>query len=227
MTDYYVLHSGGLDSTTALALASTQEDVRDLYSVNIDYGQRHVRELDSAATTASNLGARRITIDLRAWAGHLSGALTDGETPVPSGEYDEETMSDTVVPGRNAVFITAAGAVAKSRSGDHPAVVVVATHGGDHHLYADCRPEFIAAQDRALRLGTEVGLWAPFAEVSKTGIVKEANRIGAPLADTWSCYEGGQLHCGVCGTCRERRDAFIGAGVPDPTEYAGGGREYV
>lgn len=220
MTDYYVLHSGGLDSTSALALVAERDDRRHLYSVNVDYGQRHRRELDAAAATAAALGAKQITLDLRAWAGHLAGALTDGTTPVPAGDYDEETMSDTVVPGRNPVFITAAGAVARSRSGHHPAVVVVATHGGDHHLYADCRPEFIDAQARALELGTEVGLLAPFVMMTKAEIVADAAWRGAPLADTWSCYEGGDVHCGECGTCRERREAFTLAGVDDPTEYA-------
>lgn len=220
MTDYYVLHSGGLDSTSALALVAERDDRRHLYSVNVDYGQRHRRELDAAAATAAALGAEQILLDLRAWAGHLTGALTDGTTPVPAGDYTAATMSDTVVPGRNPVFITAAGAVARSRSGYHPAVVVVATHGGDHTLYADCRPEYIDAQARALELGTEVGLLAPFAYKTKAEIVADAAWRGAPLAETWSCYEGGAVHCGECATCRERREAFARAGVDDPTEYA-------
>lgn len=227
MTDYYVLHSGGLDSTSALALVAERDDRRHLYSVNVDYGQRLRRELDSAAVTAAAFGAEQIPLDLRDWAGYLDGALTDGTTPVPVGEYEDENMSATVVPGRNPVFITAAGAIARSRSGDHPAVVVVAVHGGDHHLYADCRPEFIDAQARALELGTEVGLFAPFVRMTKAEIIADASRRGAPLADTWSCYEGGAVHCGECASCRERRKSFALAGVDDPTEYAGGGREHV
>jgi len=220
MTDYYVLHSGGLDSTTALTIASKQPDARSVYSIGIDYGQRHIKELDAAKRTARMLKAKRLTLDLTGYGASVASALTDPSIAVPAGEYDAETMSATVVPGRNAVMLSAVAGMASSISGEHPATILIGVHGGDHHLYADCRPEFIQAQARALDIACGVRIWAPFQSMAKADIVRTGLAIGAPLAETWSCYEGGEKHCGRCGTCLERKEAFFFIGQPDPTEYA-------
>ena len=219
MTDYYVLHSGGLDSTVALALAKAQRDTRNVYSVGIDYGQRHIRELDAAHAVAKELNTPRVTIDLTGYGQSVKSALTDPTIAVPDEDYNADNMADTVVPGRNAVMLATVAGFAASNSGGHPATVVIATHGGDHHIYPDCRPEFISAQDRALQLATGVNVWAPFATNTKSDIVRTGAELNAPLVLTWSCYNGGEMHCGTCATCRERKQAFKEAGIADSTTY--------
>ena len=219
MTDYYVLHSGGLDSTVALTLAKTQRDARNVYSVGIDYGQRHITELDAAQAIAKTLNTPRVTIDFTGYGRSVKSALTDTSIAVPNEDYNAENMADTVVPGRNAVMLAAVAGFATSNSRDHPATIVIAVHGGDHHIYPDCRPEFITAQDRALQLATGANIWAPFSTKTKAEITEIGDILSAPLALTWSCYNGGQIHCGTCATCRERKQAFQAAGVSDPTEY--------
>lgn len=219
-TDYYVLHSGGLDSTTALTLAAQRPNARGVYSIGVNYGQRHRRELDAAEETAAIIGARRLTLDLTGYGASVTSALTDPAIDVPEGDYDADNMAATVVPGRNAVMLAAVSGMAASISGDHPATIVIGVHGGDHHIYADCRPDFISAQAHALNLACGVDVWAPFLDRTKAQITALGSAIGAPLSHTWSCYQGGEKHCGRCGTCRERRESFIIAGVPDPTEYA-------
>ena len=219
MTDYYVLHSGGLDSTTALTLATQAADRRNVYSVAVNYGQRHIKELEAARTTAARLNATRIPLDLTGYGASVKSALTDHTIDVPDGEYEPDGMAKTVVPGRNAVLLAAAAGLAASTSGEHPAVVVTGVHAGDHHVYPDCRPEFIQAQAHALNLATGAQVQAPFVNMSKGEIVKTGHRINAPLAETWSCYNGRDLHCGTCGTCQERKAAFHYAQVTDPTTY--------
>lgn len=219
MTDYYVLHSGGLDSTTALALAAGKNDLRNLYSVGVDYGQRHKKELQAAQVTAAALGARRLTLDLTGYGDSVESALTDPNIAVPEGDYDSDNMAVTVVPGRNAVFLAAIAGIAQSVSKGHPAVIVIGVHGGDHHLYPDCRPEFIEYQSKALQSAYGVTVEAPFLNVDKAEIIRRGVKVGAPLVDTWSCYNDGAFQCGRCGTCRERIESFKQAGVTDQTIY--------
>ena len=219
MTDYYVLHSGGLDSTVALQMAVGLNDARNIYSIGVDYGQRHITELIAAQRITDALNIPRMMIDLTGYGQSVKSALTDPNIAVPSEDYNADNMADTVVPGRNAVMLAAIAGFAASNSGDHPATVVIAVHGGDHHIYPDCRPEFITAQDHALKLATGAGVWAPFVNMTKADITAVGAESGAPLHLTWSCYNGGETHCGVCATCRERKAAFEHAGVEDPTEY--------
>lgn len=216
MTDL-VLLSGGLDSTTAVAMSADANRLGG--AIAVDYGQRHRRELDAAAAVAKHYGVPLTTLDLRAWGRLLTGsALTDPTVAVPHGHYAAANMATTVVPNRNATFLMAAVGVAQANGHD---VVVTAVHAGDHAVYADCRPAFIAAADRAARLSTDsaVGISAPFAYLSKTEIAAIAATVDAPLQLTWSCYEGGDAHCGRCGTCVERIEAFRDAGLVDPTRY--------
>ena len=213
--------SGGMDSVTlAYKLAN---DGDDLTLISFDYGQRHRKELAFAATCAERLGATHEIADLTSINRLLAGSsLTSDEIKVPDGHYAEESMKITVVPNRNAIMISIAAGPAVSRDADR---VAVGVHGGDHFIYPDCRPGFAEAMDKAVSLGNEgfapdhFGLITPFIEVSKTEIARIGDELGVPWVETWSCYKGGEVHCGTCGTCVERREAFHDAGVSDPTEY--------
>lgn len=209
-----VLLSGGLDSTVALTLAT-----EPILALSVDYGQRHAREVDAARTIAGWHGAPHAVLDLTGWGRLLTGsALTDPHVPVPGQEYDEASMALTVVPNRNATFLMAAVGVAMSVGADR---VVTAIHSGDHHLYADTTPEFLDAARHTAEVasGGRVTIDAPFVGMTKADIVTIGDQAGAPVWLSWSCYQGGKHHCGACGTCRERREAFILAGVSDPTIY--------
>ena len=214
---FIVLLSGGMDSTTALAWAATQGDVVEC--VSVDYGQRHRRELASAEQVAAHYGVPLRVLDLSSFAAALGGnALTDASVDVPEGHYADESMRATVVPNRNATFLMAAAGVAAAAGAD---AVVTAVHAGDHPVYPDCRPEFITAADEAARLGTggAVRVLAPFVNDSKTDVARIGADLDAPLHLSWSCYNGRDRHCGRCGTCVERAEAFRDAGLTDPTEY--------
>ena len=162
-------------------------------------------------------------MDIRALAQFLSSSsLIDGAADaIPDGHYAQETMKSTIVPNRNAIMLTIAFGIA---SGMQAEAVGIAVHSGDHFIYPDCRPAFVdafrAMQEKALEGMGEVALLAPFVQISKAGIVAEGARLGVPFAETWSCYKGGEVHCGRCGTCVERAEAFHLAGIPDPTRYA-------
>lgn len=214
-----VICSGGLDSVSlAYNIAAEQELVALL---SFDYGQRHRKELEFAARAAGRLNVPHEIIDIRAIGQHLTGSALTDEIDVPEGHYAEETMKATVVPNRNAIMLAIAFGVAAARKAD---AVATAVHGGDHFIYPDCRPGFIDAfqtmQTHALDGYANVTLSAPYVNISKADIVTDGARNGAPFAETWSCYKGGERHCGRCGTCVERREAFHLAGVEDPTDYA-------
>jgi 7-cyano-7-deazaguanine synthase len=210
-----VLLSGGLDSTTLLA---ARKDMVGL-ALSVDYGQRHARELVAARQIAGHYGIEHEVLDLSGWGALLTGsALTDRSVTVPHGHYADESMRATIVPNRNATFLMAAVGVAQARGLSR---VCTAVHAGDHPIYPDCRPDFIIAADSCafLATGGAVEVRGPFLGITKTGIAELAGRLGVPVGLTWSCYEGGDVHCGQCGTCRERQEALTDAGVPDPTEY--------
>ncbi len=160
--------------------------------------------------------------DLRGLQPLLAGSsLTSADVQVPLGHYAEESMKATVVPNRNMIMLAIAAGWAISTKADG---VAYAAHGGDHAIYPDCRPEFADAVDAALRLADwhEMRLLRPFVSLTKAQLVAKGIELGVPFADTWSCYQGGDQHCGECGTCIERREAFHLAGVPDPTSYRAG-----
>lgn len=213
-----VVCSGGLDSVTLAEKVAAEQQLIGL--ISFDYGQRHKKELDFAARAAARLGVPHDVIDISGIGRHLTGSALTGDLDVPDGHYAEETMKVTVVPNRNAIMLTIAFGLAAARQAE---AVAVAVHGGDHFIYPDCRPGFIDSfqvmQDHALEGYADVVLHAPFVQVSKADIVREGARLRAPFADTWSCYKGGERHCGRCGTCVERREAFFLAGVEDPTSY--------
>jgi len=213
-----VICSGGLDSVSLAHKVAAEAGLSGL--ISFDYGQRHRKELDCAAACAARLGVRHDTIDIRPVGAVLSGSALTDAVSVPDGHYAEETMRITVVPNRNAIMLAIAFGAAAARGAD---AVATAVHGGDHFIYPDCRPGFVAAFDamqaHALDGYANVRLLAPFVNVPKCAIVTEGARHGTPFAETWSCYKGGARHCGRCGTCVERREAFHLAGVADPTEY--------
>ncbi len=211
-------YSGGLDSTVLLYHLIAEGGVVSALSVN--YGQRHQRELDSARAIARRLGLPHKTIDLSSLGNLLEGcSLTNPDLPIPQGHYAEPSMKATVVPNRNMLFLALAASWAISLGAD---TVSYAAHSGDHAIYPDCRESFAQALDNAIRLADwrEIRLNRPFVHLDKRAIVERGATLGVPFARTWSCYEGGPFHCGRCGTCIERREAFHRAGVEDPTLYA-------
>jgi 7-cyano-7-deazaguanine synthase len=214
--------SGGLDS--AVLAHHLRNHGWDLRLLSFDYGQRHVTELDHARTLAGTLDARHDVVDLRSAGRLLTGsALTDDGVAVPDGHYTDESMRATVVANRNAVFVQLAVGVAVAEGAR---AVAIGVHAGDHAIYPDCRPEFVDAAEHLALVAHEgfvadgFCVLAPFLRWSKADIVRHGAELGVPFADTWSCYKGGDVHCGTCGTCTERREAFELAGVDDPTKYA-------
>lgn len=217
--------SGGLDSVTLAHVLHAEG--WDLVCLSFDYGQRHVKEVSYAAACAERLGADHQLVDLRSVGALLSGsALTDATVAVPEGHYTDASMAATVVPNRNAVMLSVAVGAAVARGAS---AVATAVHAGDHPIYPDCRPAFIDAVEHEARIGNEgfiadgFRVLAPFLSVGKDEIVRRGAAVDVPFAQTWSCYVGGERHCGRCGTCVERREAFELAGVDDPTAYEAGG----
>lgn len=213
-----VVLSGGMDSSVTAHLLRHQGYSLD--ALWFDYGQRHKRERESAEQIAAGLGIRLDTVDVSGYGRLLQGnALTDG-VAVPEGHYADESMKLTVVPMRNTIFLAMACGVAMSRGIE---MVAIGVHAGDHPIYPDCRPAFINNFQTLLDgvvADNPVSIYAPFLRQTKADIVAVGARLGVPFGDTWSCYKGGALHCGKCGTCAERKEAFALAGVSDPTRYA-------
>jgi len=212
-----VLCSGGMDSVTALYWARWEHDVTAV--LGFDYGSKHNhRELPFAAEHALRLGVRHEIIALDFVRRLFSSDLLMNGGGIPEGHYEAANMKQTVVPFRNAIMLSIACGFAESVGAEG---LVIAAHGGDHAIYPDCREEFMRAMGDTMRLGTYAGiqLLRPFIALNKARIAMEGARLGVDFSRTWSCYKGGEIHCGKCGTCVERREAFALAGLPDPTEY--------
>ncbi|MBW6416704.1 7-cyano-7-deazaguanine synthase QueC [Celeribacter sp. PS-C1] len=213
-----VICSGGLDSVSLAYLLASSGDLSRL--VSFDYGQRHAKEIAFAALAAERLKVPHQIIDMRPIGAALTGSALTDDIDVPDGHYAEETMKITVVPNRNAIMLTIAFGIAAAE-GDE--AVATAVHGGDHFIYPDCRPAFTEAfetmQKAALDGYADIRLTTPFVHQSKADIVTAGAAASTPFTDTWSCYKGGARHCGRCGTCVERREAFHLAGIEDPTKY--------
>lgn len=213
-----IIYSGGLDST--VLLYHLRAEGRELHALSLNYGQRHRCELEAARQLAAGLAVPHQVIDLSALSPLLAGSsLTSPEIPVPEGHYAEENMKTTVVPNRNMIFLAVAAAWAISLKAD---TIAYAAHSGDHAIYPDCREPFAQAMDQAIQLADwhQVRLERPFVSRDKAWIAGRGAELGVPFAQTWSCYQGQALHCGRCGTCIERREAFHLAGIEDPTTYA-------
>jgi 7-cyano-7-deazaguanine synthase len=213
-----VLCSGGMDSVTALYWARREHAV--LAAVSFDYGAKHnPRELPFAAEHAAALGVRHEVVSLRFMDRLFTSDLLSSGGEIPEGHYEAANMKQTVVPFRNPIMLSIATGFAESIGAE---ALVIAAHGGDHAIYPDCREEFMKAMGEAMRLGTYAGiqLLRPFIAINKGQIAAEGAKLGVNFSRTWSCYKGGAIHCGKCGTCVERREAFLQAGISDPTVYA-------
>ncbi len=213
-----VLLSGGMDSVTALYHVAAERPVAA--ALSFDYGAKHnARELPEAAWHAKNLGIRHVVLPLQFMGEHFASALLKGGAPIPKGHYEEDSMRQTVVPFRNGIMLAIAAGFAESCNAG---ALVIAAHAGDHAVYPDCREPFMAAMADAIREGTyeKLEVLRPFITFDKAAIAARGAALKVPFEHTWSCYVGGPIHCGECGTCVERREAFLNARLPDPTLYA-------
>ena len=213
-----VLLSGGVDSVTALYDAAAR--TRVVAAVSFRYGSKHNdREIPCARHHCRRLGIRHHVIRLGFMGELFASDLLLSGGPVPEGRYRRADMSRTVVPFRNGIMLAVAAGLAESVGA---AGLVIAAHRGDHAVYPDCREDFMRAMESAIRRGTYAGvaILRPFIAMTKAQIVRRGHELGVAFGRTWSCYKGGRLHCGRCGTCIERREAFLRAGVEDPTVYA-------
>ena len=207
-----LIYSGGLDSTTLLY---EYRDSIEL-AVTFDYGSKHnAREIACAVENCKRLGVRHMIIPLEFIGKYFRSDLLQGGGEIPEGNYDDENMRSTVVPFRNGIMLAVAAGLAESYELD---TVLLANHAGDHAIYPDCRPEFIDAFDKAAAAGTYNGVHivSPYCDITKRDIALRGREFGVDFALTYSCYKGGEKHCGVCGTCRERLEALAGF---DPTDY--------
>lgn len=215
MKNSAIIVSGGMDSITLLY------DHKDEIALGIsfDYGSNHnAREIPFAKMHCERLGIKHITINLDFMHQYFKSSLLDGAEAIPEGHYADDNMKSTVVPFRNGIMLAIAIGIAESNNLDQ---VFIANHGGDHTIYPDCRPEFINAIDAAATAGTynNVKVIAPYTKITKSDIARFGKRLGIDYAETWSCYKGGEVHCGKCGTCVERKEALAEAGIEDKTIY--------
>lgn len=210
-----IIVSGGMDSITLLY------DHKDEIALGIsfDYGSNHnAREIPFAKMHCERLGIKHITINLDFMHQYFKSSLLDGADAIPEGHYADDNMKSTVVPFRNGIMLSIAIGIAESNNLDQ---VFIANHGGDHTIYPDCRPEFIKAIDSAANAGTynNVKVVAPYTQITKSDIARIGKKLGIDYTETWSCYKGGEIHCGKCGTCVERKEALSEAGIEDRTIY--------
>ncbi len=213
--DSIMVLSGGMDSTTMLHDYAE----RIALAVTFDYGSNHnAREIDCARYNCALLGIELVEVKMDFIGRLFNSSLLSGADAIPEGDYADANMRSTVVPFRNGIMLAAAAGLAESR-GLH--TVMLANHSGDHSISPDCRPGFVDAMSRAISEGTydHISIFAPYTGMTKTEIAARGAQLGIDYAHTYSCYKGGERHCGRCGTCRERREALRDAGLDDPTLY--------
>ena len=212
------IFSGGMDSTVLLHHLRSQG--HRVKAIAFDYGQRHRVELDAARQVADTGRFDFEVIDISSIAPAIAGQSSqlNPDVEVPEGHYAADNMKATVVPNRNMIFLSIAigHAVALEFDG-----VAYGAHAGDHTIYPDCRGEFVDAMRHAAKLcdWREIELMTPFVDQTKGDIARLGGELGVRFELTWSCYKGGDRHCGRCGTCVERQEAFADAGLVDPTSY--------
>jgi 7-cyano-7-deazaguanine synthase len=212
-----VLVSGGADSATALYYAAHEYELAA--GLSFDYGARHNHmEIPFAEYHCKQLGISHYVIKLDFMNRFFKSALLRSGGKIPDGAYDEKVMKQTVVPFRNGIMISIAAGLAESIEAQ---TLIIAAHSGDHALYPDCRGEFMAHMNKAIKAGTyaHIELDAPFINMTKSRIIAQGHKLGVDFARTWSCYKGQKTHCGRCSACVERHQAFAEAGISDPTLY--------
>lgn len=207
--------SGGMDSVTMLHEYASEIAL----AVNFNYGSNHnAREAECARRHCAELGIELVEIDLSFIGENFHSSLLEGPDAIPEGDYDFDNMKSTVVPFRNGIMLAAAAGLAESHG---LTKLMIANHNGDHALYPDCRESFVKAMSAAIAAGTYDGITvdAPYTLLSKADIARRGKALGLDYTTTYSCYKGGETHCGQCGTCRERRQALAEAGIEDHTVY--------
>lgn len=213
--DSVIIVSGGMDSITLLY----DMQQRIALGISFDYGSNHnAHEIPFAEEHCRKLGIRHIVINLDFMHRYFKSSLLEGADAIPEGHYAEDNMKSTVVPFRNGIMLAIAAGMAESLGLKN---VLIANHGGDHTIYPDCRPEFITAMSEATKAGTYPGIevLAPYTDLTKGDIALRGKELGIDYSHTWSCYKGGLLHCGKCGTCVERKEAMLYAKIEDKTKY--------
>ena len=210
-----IILSGGMDSVTLL------HEYKDsiALAVTFDYGANHAgKEIPLAKLHCDRLGIRHIVIPLDFMRQYFKSSLLEGGEAIPEGHYTDENMKSTVVPFRNGIMLAIACGIAESNGLQY---VMIANHAGDHAIYPDCRGTFISSMSEAMSYGTyeHIKIMAPYTSLTKGEIALQGKEMGLDYSETWSCYKGGEKHCGKCGTCVERKEALAFAGISDPTEY--------
>ena len=211
MKDSLIIVSGGMDSITMLYEYAERIGM----AVTFDYGSNHAdKEIPFAKLHCERLGIPHLIIPLAFMHQYFKSSLLEGADAIPEGHYEDENMQSTVVPFRNGIMLSIAECNGLKN-------VMIANHGGDHAIYPDCRSEFIKAMSEAMSAGTyaHINIVAPYTNITKTDIALRGKALGLNYAETWSCYKGGDKHCGKCGTCVERKEALQEAGIEDPTVY--------
>ena len=216
MKDSLIVVSGGMDSVTMLY--EFREEIA--LAVTFDYGANHgPKEIPLARMHCERLGIEHIVIGMDFMTKYFESSLLSGGEAIPEGNYDEENMKSTVVPFRNGIMLAVACGLAESRGLKR---LMIANHAGDHAIYPDCREGFVKAMSLATQEGTydHICIYAPYTNLTKGEIARHGKALGLDYSETWSCYKGGEVHCGKCGTCVERREALAEAGIEDKTVYS-------
>lgn len=217
MTDKaIVVYSGGMDSFTVLNKAI--QDGLEVHAISFNYGQKHSKELEVAASVCKELCISHKVVDITAINSLMANSSLTGDTEIPEGHYEDENMKSTVVPNRNMVLLSMAIAYAVSLEASK---VYYGAHSGDHHIYPDCRPEFVEAMNAVSKIANyqSVEIVTPFLHSSKGEILKAGLDMQLDYGKTWTCYNGREKSCGKCGACYERLEAFAEQNTTDPLEY--------
>lgn len=212
-----VLVSGGMDSVVALYQAATEHEV--VTGLSFDYGSKHNhREIPFAKWHCDKLGIPHQTIPLHFMNDCFDSHLLNSGGEIPEGHYEDDNMKQTVVPFRNGIMLSIAAGFAESQGAE---AITIAAHSGDHAIYPDCRSDFMDPMAQAIEAGTyaKIQIVRPFLEIRKEDIAARGIELNVDFSQTWSCYKGGDRHCGKCGTCVERKEAFDLSGLQDPTDY--------
>lgn len=211
-----IIYSGGMDSYTVLHLALAQGF--DVHAVSFNYGQRHSKELEYAKNVTQKYAIEHKIVDISSINQLIGGSSLTDDIDVPEGHYEEESMKQTVVPNRNMILLSLAVGYAVSINAE---AVYFGAHSGDHAIYPDCRTEFVEAMNEVCKIANyeSIEVRAPFLKANKIEILQQGLAMNLDYGETWTCYNGRQKACGVCGSCQERLEAFEHNNAVDPLDY--------